>query len=217
MIAVRVCDNGIGIRPELLPRVFDLFRQGARAIDRADGGLGIGLALVKSLVTLHGGNVTAYSGGPGQGSEFMVRLPALDVRLAITPMEEESKAGKFTARRVMVIDDNQDAAQTLAELLEAYGHVAKAVYDGPSALQEIPRFKPDVLFVDIGLPVMDGYELARRLRQIPEAASARLIAITGYGQDSDRLRAAEAGFDAHLVKPVDLEKLRSLLQDDGYN
>jgi PAS domain S-box-containing protein len=218
-IAVRVRDNGIGIRPDLLPRVFDLFRQGTRDIDRAEGGLGIGLALVKSLVTLHGGSVTAYSDGPDRGSEFIVRLPALDASAPLTRMEDKNpvKPEKFTARRVLVIDDNEDAAETLAELLEAYGHVAKALYDGPSALLEVRRFKPDVLFVDIGLPVMDGYELARRLRQMPELASARLIAITGYGQDSDRLLAAEAGFDAHLVKPVDLEKLRSLLNADDAN
>ena len=214
-VTLRVRDNGIGIRPDFLPSIFDLFTQGPRPLDRNEGGLGIGLALVRGLVALHGGSVSAHSEGPGKGSEFVVRLPAApaSVQDASDSIATKTAIPEGSASlRVMVIDDNQDAAETLAALLDSYGHVTRTLFDGPSALEAAAEFRPDVLLVDIGLPVMDGYELARRLREIPQTASARIIAITGYGQDSDRRRTADAGFDAHLVKPVNLETLQSLLQ-----
>lgn len=211
-VVVQVSDTGVGIPAELLPHIFDLFTQAERSLDRSQGGLGIGLALVKALVELHGGTVTAHSPGPGQGSEFTVRLPAL-------PASLEHPAGPVRrlpalagdSRRVLVVDDNVDAARSLAMLLTAWGHEASLAHDGPAALAEAARLAPDVVLLDIGLPRMDGYEVARRLRATPEGAGLLLIALTGYGQDEDRRRSREAGFDHHLVKPVDTDALRDLL------
>jgi CheY-like chemotaxis protein len=214
-VVFRVRDNGIGIRTELLPHVFGLFVQGDRTLDRGEGGLGLGLTLVRTLVTLHEGTVEAHSDGPGRGSEFVVRLPLALAESTEAPVEVA--AARITmevpplVRRVMVVDDNVDAADTLAEVVRMWGHEVRMAHDGPSALAIVDSgFVPDVALLDIGLPVMDGYELAARLRAVVDGP-LRLVAVTGYGQDSDRKRAHEAGFDDHLVKPIDLERLRGSL------
>jgi signal transduction histidine kinase len=216
-IVLRVRDDGIGMSPEMLPRVFDLFSQGGRGLDRAQGGLGIGLAIVKSLVELHGGSVSAHSEGIGKGSEFVVILPAAvagqatSPRLSATTLSGPQAAADTTShRKVLIVDDNQDGAETLAEALGDLNFLTRIAFDGPSALELVGAFKPDVMLIDVGLPVMDGYELVRRLRA-SGLSSVRLIAVTGYGQESDRRRALEAGFDEHLVKPVDLGRLQSML------
>jgi two-component system CheB/CheR fusion protein len=204
---VRVADTGAGIAPELLPVVFDLFVQGGRTIDRSQGGIGLGLAIVKSLVTLHGGTVSAKSDGVGRGSEFVVTLPlvaadAPAVRAAGTIAPPVGPA--IEPRSILVVDDNQDAAELIAEALAAAGHDVRTAFDGPAALAISQEFDPDVVFLDIGLPVMDGYEVARRMRA-SDGKRMRLVAITGYGQEADRKRALAAGFDSHLVKPVPIE------------
>ena len=205
-----VRDTGIGIGPDLLPRLFEPFVQGARALDRSQGGLGIGLAIAQSLCAMHGGTIEAASDGPGRGSTFVVALPrATRAPLAREPSRPLERAAR--PRRVLVVDDNVDAAQGLEELLARLGYVAAIAHDGPHALEVARAFRPEVAVLDIGLPVMDGYELARRLRATLGDARSRLIALTGYGQDADRIRAREAGFDEHLVKPVGIHVLASLL------
>ncbi len=202
---IRVRDNGVGIPDKLLTEVFDPFVQGERGMDRAGGGLGIGLALVQSLVRLHGGSVSAYSEGPGRGSEFMVRLPLVaqpSVRKDPTPIPQPPAKRSGGSRRVMVVDDNIDAVRMLAELLAAHGHEVRAAFDGPQALTLLEKFVPEVAILDIGLPVMDGYELAREMRAAL-GQSVTLIAVTGYGQEHDKKRAMEAGFSHHFCKPVD--------------
>lgn len=213
-VVVRVRDSGMGIQPELLPHVFDLFVQGHRALDRSQGGLGLGLAIVRSMVEMHGGRVSASSAGAGKGSEFVVRLPAGRVAtLTPVPAARASAAlvGPARGRRVLVVDDNQDAADALVEALSAHGHVATAAYDGPSGLEAAARERPEVAFLDIGLPVMDGYELARRLRE-EHGTAVKLVALTGYGQDRDRALSRSAGFDEHLVKPVELDQIMALVR-----
>ncbi len=215
-IELTVQDDGGGIDLDLLPHVFDLFTQAERTPDRAQGGLGLGLALVKSLVELHAGSVSAHSDGPGMGSRFVVRLPR-------TPDHSGSEVlpgpagGEATTRssalRLMVVDDNNDAAVVLGMLLKALGHEAYIEHDGQSALERARELAPEILFLDIGLPDMDGYELARRLRAIPETAGAMLVAVTGYGQTDDRERARQAGFDRHVVKPVYLDEIEALLDE----
>ncbi|MFN2407282.1 MAG: ATP-binding protein [Pyrinomonadaceae bacterium] len=209
---LRVRDTGVGIAPELLPRIFDLFTQADRTLDRSEGGLGIGLSLVQKLVELHSGKVSAHSAGLRQGSEFIVRLPALSTEgspIALAPIER----GKLSMQtvRVLVVDDNVDVADMIVMLLQLVGHEAKAAYSGQSALETATEYKPDVVLLDIGMPNMNGYEVARRLRREPQTKDVRVIAMTGYGQDSDRLRSQEAGCDHHLVKPVDTQKLQDLL------
>jgi signal transduction histidine kinase/CheY-like chemotaxis protein len=211
---VSVRDNGVGIAPEVLPYIFDLFTQAERTPDRSQGGLGIGLALVKSLVALHGGTVHAHSEGLGQGSEFSICLPC-----AARAAAEAANDGGATADaapdngnlRVLVVDDNADAAQMLAALLEVQGHAVSVEYDARGALARARNEHPDVLLLDIGLPDMDGYELARRLRAQPENAGATLVALTGYGQNQDREEAQQAGFDHYLVKPADLNEVNEVL------
>jgi signal transduction histidine kinase len=208
-VALRVRDDGIGIDPEMLPRVFDLFVQERQAIDRAQGGLGLGLSIVRSLVALHAGTVEARSEGPGKGSEFVVSLPVLEESAAAEERGRSSPVPALSsaqAPRVLVVDDNEDAAETLALLLSADGYATRVAHDGPRALALVGDFVPDVAVLDIGLPVMDGYELARRLRAESGVGRVRLIALTGYGQADDVRRAKEAGFDEHLVKPVDPTK-----------
>ncbi|HEX7622074.1 MAG TPA: ATP-binding protein [Anaeromyxobacteraceae bacterium] len=211
-VVVRVRDSGIGIACELLPRVFDLFVQGQRALDRSQGGLGLGLSIVRSMVEMHGGTVTAASRGAGLGSEFTVRLPAFEVARAPTPLPRPSAAPHLPGRgrRVLVVDDNQDAADALVEALVSQGHAASAAYDGPTGIEAARRHPPEVAFLDIGLPVMDGYELARRLRELL-GSTVKLVALTGYGQDRDRAFSRAAGFDEHLVKPVELEQIMTVL------
>jgi PAS domain S-box-containing protein len=203
-VSVRVRDDGIGIAPEMLANIFEPFVQAARTSERAPGGLGLGLPLVHSLVRLHGGEVVARSEGVGKGSEFEVVLPLVAGMPIEAPRGSDSSVELGAAavvRRVLVVDDNVDAAELLADALRARGHVVAVAHDGPEALRVVPSFHPDTAILDIGLPVMDGYELGRRLAD----RDMRLIAVTGYGQDTDRRRSRSAGFDVHLVKPVDLD------------
>jgi len=213
-----VRDSGIGIRREMLPVVFDLFVQGRQGLDRSEGGLGLGLSIVKALVTLHHGTVEAHSNGPGKGSEFVVLLPSAPFGLAageaaVPVAVENAPVSGAIGRRVLLVDDNEDAAASLAEALEDLGHVVEVAHDGPAALAKLETFSPDVALLDIGLPLMDGYELARRIRHEPRLARIRLVSITGYGQHSDKVRAHEAGFDVHLVKPVDLGVIETVLAE----
>ena len=208
---LRVRDTGVGIAPDLLPRIFDLFTQADRSLDRSQGGLGIGLTVVQRLVEMHRGTAEANSAGLGNGSEFIVRLPVV-----LSPASERESSPLETAApgarwRVLVVDDNVDGADVTALLLQELGHEAQVAYSGATALAAADEYLPNVVLLDIGLPEMDGYEVARRLRQHPLLRNAWLVAITGYGQESDRQRSKEAGFDHHLVKPVAPEKLEVLL------
>jgi PAS domain S-box-containing protein len=211
---VTVTDDGEGISAELLPRVFDLFTQATQSLDRSRGGLGLGLAIARGLVTLHGGTVTAASEGPGRGSTFTVRLPAARPDAARTGDTPAARAGKRAAgaRRILIVDDNGDAATMLGAFFHALGHEVEIAHDGPRALDIASKFAPQIGFLDIGLPLMDGYELARLLRATPGLDSVFLVAITGYGRDKDRARALAAGFQEHFVKPVDVGLLRQLVQ-----
>jgi PAS domain S-box-containing protein len=207
---VRVRDDGIGISPALLPRVFEPFVQGSQDLARSDGGLGLGLALVKRLAQLHGGTVRAESAGPGHGAAFTVTLPRSGPPAA--PSGEHRPAPiAGPMRRVLVVDDNRDAAASLAELVEVLGHRAEIALDGPAALSRARADPPDVVLCDVGLPGMSGYEVARRLRADPALDGTRLVAVTGYAQPDDLRRAEEAGFDRHLAKPLDPEALERLL------
>lgn len=211
-----ISDTGIGIATELLPKIFDLFMQGRRTLARSEGGLGIGLTLVKRLVALHGGEVAAFSEGLDRGSRFVVRLPLLHPRRlsgSSAPLASATSpaADLLHPRRVLVIDDNQDSTTSMAMLLKLVGHEVCVAQDGGSGLREAERFLPQVVLLDIGLPDINGYEVARRLRQHPSLQSATLIAMTGYGQPEDRQRSSDAGFHHHLVKPVDWETLERLL------
>ena len=201
---VTVSDTGMGIAPELLPRVFELFVQGDRTLDRAQGGLGVGLAVVKRLIEMHGGQVSARSAGTGHGATFEIRLP-----LAERPRDAQTGATplKVAPTRLLIVDDNHDAADSLVSLLQLEGHETEAAYSAEMALQRAPIFRPAVTLLDIGLPGMDGYDVARRLRERPELRGMRLIAVTGYGQPEDRQRAQTAGFDSHLTKPVNFTSL----------
>jgi PAS domain S-box-containing protein len=210
-IVVQVRDNGIGISPHMLPHVFDLFAQADRSLARSEGGLGIGLTLVRKLVEMHGGSVRAYSSGLGQGSEFEVQLPAVQKLPAPPPELGGQESNPSTTRRILVVDDNRDAAETLAFLLRSRGQEVRIAYDGVSALKLADSFQPEVVLLDIGLPGMDGCEVARQLRQFPGLEKVRLIALTGYGQEGDHRRSREAGFDRHLVKPVDPDRLLGLV------
>jgi PAS domain S-box-containing protein len=211
---LRVADTGTGIRPELLDRIFDLFVQEPQALDRARGGLGLGLTLVKRLIELHGGSVSAASEGPGMGSEFTVRIPAL--------IEEGARDGVAPAipppndrrRRVLIVEDSADARESLRLLLEMAGHDVDTSEDAADTLEKVEVFQPDVALIDIGLPGMDGYRLAQTLRERPHARPLRLIALTGYGQAEDRRKALDAGFDLHLTKPVDPDRLQDFIAGD---
>jgi len=211
---ISVQDNGIGIAQDLLPRMFDLFRQGERALDRAQGGLGIGLTLVRSIVQLHGGNVEAKSGGVGTGSEFIVRLPALPSVIGAETTEPslapQSRA-RHLAARVLMVEDNPDSAESFVMILELLGHHVRLVHDGSQALEAAHSNVPDVMLIDIGLPGMDGYEVAAAVRNDPALKHLVLVAITGYGREEDKHRAMAAGFDYHLVKPIDLGILQELV------
>jgi CheY-like chemotaxis protein len=207
---IRVRDSGIGIDTELLPNVFDLFVQGERSLARSQGGLGIGLTLVKRLAELHEGTVTASSPGPGKGSEFVLRVPAIDERAG---SQEDSEAKmKRDSRHVLVVDDNVDAAECIGVMLELKGHQVKVVHDGFAAVDAAKSEKPDVILLDIGLPGRDGYEVAQILRADPEFTKTKIIAVTGYGKDEDRRRSKAAGMDHHLTKPVDPDDLDQLMR-----
>jgi two-component system CheB/CheR fusion protein len=212
-VVIRVRDTGVGLAPELIPHVFDLFVQGDASLDRTRGGLGIGLTLVRRLVELHGGRVAARSAGLGQGSEFVVHLPALPAQLAPTVAPEAVGPATPGGRRlkVLIVEDNQDAAESLALVLDLWGHDARVVFDGAAALDVAEQYLPDVIISDLGLPGMDGYQLARQLREHPTFGRAVLIALSGYGQEEDKRRALDAGFDHHFVKPPNLAELSELL------
>jgi CheY-like chemotaxis protein len=216
-VVVTVTDTGIGIPAEMLDRIFEMFAQVDRSLERSQGGLGIGLSLVKRLVELHGGSVAARSAGPGQGSEFTVRLPAI---AADVPSESPATNGESVAAsgklRILVVDDNQDAATVLAILLKTMGNETRIAHDGLVAIDVAGEFRPKIVLMDIGMPRLNGYESARRIRNEPWGKDMLLVALTGWGQEEDRQRTREAGFDHHLVKPVDPAALREVLaQLDG--
>ncbi|MDN4058847.1 ATP-binding protein [Massilia sp. YIM B02769] len=213
-VTVTVTDNGIGIEPDVLPYIFDLFTQAERTPDRSQGGLGIGLALVKSLIVLHGGTVDARAAPDGgRGSEFEICVPRLEVEAEAPVAHAAENAPQQAPLRVLVVDDNQDAAELLGTLLEVQGHAVSVEYDGRGALQRARQVRPHVMLLDIGLPDTDGYALARQLRAIPELQDAVLVALTGYGQAEDQRLAVEAGFNHHLVKPADLNRVAEILAE----
>ncbi len=208
---IRISDDGIGIDPEALPRIFDLFVQSSRTLDRSHGGLGIGLTIVDRLVRLHGGTIKAHSAGLGHGTEFVVRLPLLNGAYPAPPTEAGGPL-KEKSLRMLIVDDNRDAAETMALLQQLRGHDTRTAHTGPDALTAAGEFLPHVILLDIGLPEMDGFEVARRIRTIPEMKRTFLVALTGYGSENDREKARLAGFDEHLSKPADLELLRGWLR-----
>ena len=209
---IRVRDNGIGIAPNILPHVFELFVQADHAFTKAQGGLGIGLTLVKNLAQLHGGNVEAHSAGLGKGAEFILRLPVM-AQPAVRAEErgEQPYQPLSSGHRLLIVDDNEDAASSFATLLRLQGHDVRMAHDGRSALALASSFLPNLVFLDIGMPEMDGYEVARRLRLQPGLESVMLVALTGWGQEEHRRRTAAAGFDHHRVKPLEPEAVTSLL------
>jgi len=211
LIVVR--DNGIGIEAALLPRMFDLFAQGTRSLDRMQGGLGVGLTLARRLVELHGGHVSAKSEGARKGAEFHVCIPCVSVVHGADDGDVAVTSTRPTlGRRILIVDDNQDAAESVAQYLQLEGHEVKTVGDGMQALSCVPVFAPQIVVLDIGLPMLDGYEVARRMRMLPATRNALLVALTGYGQKEDQLRAKEAGFDRHFVKPTDPRVLVELIE-----
>jgi signal transduction histidine kinase len=213
-LEVRVRDNGIGIPAELLPRIFDLFTQLDRRSDYSSSGLGIGLALVRRLVEMHGGSVTAHSAGAGSGSEFVLRLPLLAgalARLEDSAEVPDGRDGPAVSRRILLADDNADALESLATVLRLRGHEVYSAPNGAIALETAALHVPEVALLDIGMPQLDGYEVARRIRAQEWGKAVTLVALTGWGQEADRRRSQEAGFDTHLVKPLDLDKLTALL------
>lgn len=212
---IRVRDNGIGMTSENLDRIFELFSQADRSLARSQGGLGIGLTIAKRLVELHGGSIEAASDGPGCGSTFTVRLP-LAAGAAATQAPPEVSAGAVgQGRRVLVVDDAIDIAETLAMLLADSGHEVAVAHDGRGALTKAVDFAPELILLDIGLPGLDGYEVARRLRSDPRTQHTVIVALSGYGHAEDLRRAAAAGFDRHFVKPVDLDELEAFVRDAG--
>jgi CheY-like chemotaxis protein len=211
-VLIQVTDNGIGMAPELVSRAFDMFAQAERSPDRSSGGLGLGLALVKSLVNLHHGTVACESAGPGKGSTFTVCLPRLpaDERQIDAQASDPSSQKTAAPLRILVVDDNVDAASMLSMLLEAAGHEVMTEHGSRAALARAEADAPQVCILDIGLPEMDGNALAQRLRAMPQTAGAVLVAVTGYGQENDRQQTLAAGFDHHLVKPVDTQALMAI-------
>ena len=210
-LVLTVADSGIGIPPEQLPNIFEMFAQVDSALDRSQGGLGIGLALARGLVEMHGGTIEARSAGAGRGSEFLVRLPVIADSAETAAIARDEREPFATARqRILVVDDYEDSAETLATMLELMGHETRTARDGPSAVQAAASFEPDFVLLDIGLPVLNGYEVARRIRAEPWGHKAVLVALTGWGQAEDKHRAEAAGFDIHLTKPVDPEVLQRL-------
>jgi CheY-like chemotaxis protein len=209
LLAVR--DTGIGIDPATLPRLFEPFTQADRSLDRSLGGLGLGLALVKGLAALHGGSVSARSNGLMRGAEFTVMLPIEEEAIR----GEEASSGhtlpSAISRRVLIIEDNQDAADSLRDMVDLFGHQADVAYHGLKGVEAARRFEPDIILCDVGLPGLDGYGVARALRAEPQFADTLLIAVSGYGQEEDRCRSRDAGFDLHLIKPVDADELERLL------
>ncbi len=211
-IVVRVADDGVGILPDVLPRIFDLFVQGERALARSEGGLGVGLTIVRKLVELHGGSVSARSEGPGRGSEFIVRLPAAEEDPAV--MSPPATPKERSGSRILIVDDNRDLAQGLARLLKLLGHEVALAHDGPEGIEAARSFRPDVILLDIGLPTLDGYSVARALR-CEGFRDTLIIAISGYGQEEDRRRSLEAGMNHHVTKPVDVKTIAELIAQPG--
>jgi len=212
---IRVRDNGVGIPAEMLPHIFDIYVQVSSSLDRSQGGLGLGLTLVRKLVELHGGSIEAHSAGPGQGSEFVVRLP-LAMEDGETPDQLQPPRMDLPPRaspglRILIVDDNRDSAESLGMLLKLAGHFVRIAFDGPAAIESARAFQPRIMLLDIEMPDMSGYEVARRIRELPSTKNVSLVAMTGYASDADRRRCRDAGFDHHLVKPVDLEALQRLL------
>ncbi len=213
-VVIRVRDDGIGMTPDMLSSAFELFKQAQQGLDRSQGGLGVGLTLVQRLVRMHDGTVQARSDGPGRGSEFIVRLPLRPEPAIVRPAAEQSiSQGSGARRRILVVDDNRDAAQALRLLLESEGHEVQVASDGPSGLAAAKEYRPDVALLDIGLPKMNGYELARHMREESSLEGTLLVAVTGYGQMHDRARASASGFHHHLVKPVEFGALQQLLRE----
>jgi signal transduction histidine kinase/CheY-like chemotaxis protein len=212
-IVVSVQDNGIGIAGDVLPRLFEMFAQATPALERAQGGLGIGLSLVKGLVEMHGGRVTAHSDGPGTGSVFVVCLPVLSAEPLQEPVRAAEAAAHMRACRIVVADDNRDGADSLAMMLRLLGNDVRTANDGQQAVEAVEAFNPDVVILDIGMPRLNGYEAARRIRGQSWGRGILLVAITGWGQDEDKRRTREAGFDHHLVKPVEFAALQRLLAE----
>jgi PAS domain S-box-containing protein len=217
-LLISVRDSGVGIPREMLPNIFEMFAQAERSLEKSQGGLGIGLSLVRGLVRLHGGTVQARSEGPGRGSEFVIRLPVNRVESdVVVPRHESASAAGATSlrrndpRRILVVDDNIDGARSLEKLLKMLGHQVLVTHDGYAGLDEARRFKPDIVVLDIGLPGLNGYEVARMLRKMPELRNVLLVAVTGWGKEEDRKKSMEAGFNAHLVKPVELPDLEAFL------
>jgi CheY-like chemotaxis protein len=214
LAVVEVCDDGVGIASELLPRIFELFMQGDGSLARTEGGLGVGLALARRIAELHGGSIEAFSEGVGRGARFVLRLPLLAEQSETAPDGAPGSGGKdcTTAFTVLVVDDNRDAADSMAALLEMGGHKVLVAYDGPSALEAAERDAPHIVLLDIGLPGMDGYEVGRRMRALKQTRESLIVALTGYGQAEDRARSAQAHLDGHLVKPIDYQTLCSVLE-----
>ncbi|MBL8799911.1 MAG: response regulator [Planctomycetia bacterium] len=215
-VIVRVRDGGVGIPTDMLPRIFEIFTQVDRTLERAQGGLGIGLSLARGLVEMHGGSIEAHSAGPGQGSEFVVRLPLLALGGGDAPPGDAGRSRPDAGadgrqRRILVVDDNRDSAISLSTMLELLSNEVHTAHDGLAAVEAAAAFQPEVIFLDIGLPKLNGYDAARRIRELPGGRSIFLIALTGWGQDEDRRRSAEAGFNLHLVKPMDPTAIENLL------
>jgi len=211
-VVISVRDTGIGIPAQHLPRLFEMFSQVNPALERTQGGLGIGLALARRLVELHGGAIEARSAGAGMGSEFVVKLPVADPGRGATEMTDApEQSGGAPKRRILIVDDNRDAAASMAMILELMGHQVQTAHDGLAALEAAAAFWPDVILLDIGLPRLNGYEVAREVRQQPWGGQVILIAVTGWGQEEDKRRALEAGCDYHLTKPIDPDGLAKLL------
>jgi CheY-like chemotaxis protein len=214
-IALSVKDTGIGISREAIADVFEMFAQVRSSQDRSEGGLGIGLALSKGLVELHGGQIEAHSAGAGQGSEFTVRLPRRILPAAAASAVDLPARGPCVRRRILIADDNRDAAQSLAMLLELEGHDVTVVHDGHAAVEAFKEFRPEVVLLDIGMPGLDGYEVARTVRQDTLGRAVKLVALTGWGQDRDKARALAAGFNHHFTKPVEPGRISELLRSIG--
>jgi len=210
---IRVRDTGLGIAADQLPRIFDMFMQVDSTLERSVTGLGIGLTLVKTLVEMHDGTIKGHSAGVGQGSEFVVRLPILADTAKPPPEPIVNEPMLTTVRRILVVDDNRDSATSLAMLLKLTGNETHTAYDGLEAVEKAAAVKPDVILLDIGLPKLNGFEAARKIREQPWSKDAVLVALTGWGQDEDRQRSKEAGFNAHMVKPVELPALLNLLAE----
>jgi CheY-like chemotaxis protein/two-component sensor histidine kinase len=211
-VVVRVRDTGVGIAADKLPHIFEMFAQLDPSLQRSQGGLGIGLTLTRRFVEMHGGTLVASSDGPGKGSEFVVRLPA--AISAATTGDDGGRAtdpGERSRRRILVVDDNRDFAVMLAAMLELLGHTVTTAHDGFDAVANVQSIRPHIAFLDLGMPKMSGYEAARRIRERPWGQSVALVAVTGWGHDADKRRSREAGFDAHLVKPVDIAAIEGLL------